>query len=244
MLPPLDGAKVYKLDAACATGPTLSVEVRDTAEQRHIFINKIGEQPALDAVPVASYTGQYRIPDRVFHDGDTFLADYNTGRYAESYSLYTEICAGLKPTSIFEIGIRFGYSAWCMLRACPAGTIYHGIDINHITIEQASWMLHREYPQHELRLARADSSSLTHLSRSYDLAHVDGNHGHEATLHDIGLCWGRARYILIDDVIGYCTAATAVNEWLERYPGVQAVRYDTQTGHVLIGPLPYKHNGG
>ena len=239
--PELDGARFVRY-VLSETDPALDLEIHETATQNHIFINKIGPQDALDALPVAQFNGHYRIPDRVFAPGDDFKDDYYTARYAESYSLYTELCAGIKPASIFEIGVRYGYSAWSMLRSCRAGTVYHGIDIHPASIEHTNAMLHHEYPQHELRLARADSGTLTHLSRSYDLAHVDGNHGHEATIHDIGLCWGRARYILIDDIVGYCTAGSAVNQWLTMHPGVQAVRYDTQTGHVLIGPLSYIAN--
>ena len=221
--------------------PALDLEIYDTAGQQHIFIRKIGQQHALDALPVAPWDGSYRIPERIFAPGDGFKDDYVNNEYAAGYSLYSEICAGLRPTSIFEVGVRYGYSAWAMLRCCYPGTIYHGVDIN--SVEQASMMLHDEYPQHHLRLARADSATMTHLSRTYDLAHVDGNHAHEATLHDIGLCWGRAKYILIDDVTAFCTTNSAVNEWLEKHPGIQAVRYDTQTGHVLLGPLPFRTDG-
>ena len=222
--------------------PALDLEIHDTDEQQHIFIRKIGPQHVLDALPEAPWEGNFRLPSRIFAPGDGFKDDYeaNAG-YADSYSLYSELCSGLKPASIFEIGVRYGYSAYAMLRCCYPGTIYHGVDIN--SVEQASMMLHREFPQHELRLARADSSSMTHLSRTYDLAHVDGNHAHEATLHDIGLCFGRARYILIDDVTAFCTTNSAVNEWLAKYTGFQAVKYDTQTGHVLIGPLPFLTDG-
>ena len=99
-------------------------------------------------------------------------------------------------------------------------------------------MLHAEFPYHELRLARCDSGMLTNLSRSYDLAHVDGNHSHEGAMHDLGLCWGRAKYILVDDVDAFCTVNSAVNEFLSLHPKVPAVRYMTQTGHVMLGPLP------
>ncbi|HEY4152153.1 MAG TPA: class I SAM-dependent methyltransferase [Pseudolysinimonas sp.] len=224
--------------------PALDLEIHETDDARHVFIRKIGPQEALDALPVAPFDGtRYRLPDRIFAPGDGFREDYSTAKYGANYSLYTELCSGLKPTSIFEIGVRYGYSAWAMLSGCPAGTTYHGVDIN--SLEYANGMLHEEFPQHDLRLARADSGTMTHLSRTYDLAHVDGNHSHEGALHDIGLCWGRAKYILIDDVTAFCTVNSAMNEWLAKYPpGYKAVRYDTQTGHVLLGPLPYMHNGG
>jgi Methyltransferase domain len=242
-MPNLEGAQSNTKVAVWDGLPELHVEVFEAADQFHIFISKIGCQAALDAVPQAQWEGNFRLPGRIFFPGDTFKADYETARYADSYSLYSELCSGLKPKSIFEIGVRYGYSAWAMLHCCYPGTVYHGIDIN--SVEQAAMMLHREFPQHELRLARADSSTLTHLSRSYDLAHVDGNHSHEATLHDIGLCWGRAKYILVDDTIAFCTTNSAINEWLAKYPqgSYQAVRYNTQTGHVLMGPLPVITDG-
>ena len=233
-----EGATTDKFVIQYPDCPALDLEVYNTDEQTHIFIRKIGPQDVLDALPEAPWEGNFRLPARIFAPGDSFKADYeaNAG-YADSYSLYSELCSALKPTSIFEIGVRYGYSAFAMLRCCYPGTVYHGVDIN--SVEQASMMLHTEFPQHELRLARADSATMTHLSRTYDLAHVDGDHAHEATLHDIGLCFGRAKYILIDDVTAFCTTNSAVNEWLAKYTGFQAVKYDTQTGHVLIGPLPY-----
>lgn len=243
-MPNLEGAQLTSgMIADWGDLPWLDLEIYETATERHIFISKIGPQDALNALPFAPWHGNFRLPDRIFFPGDPFKKDYGTLRYADSYSLYSELCSALKPKSIFEIGVRYGYSAWAMLHCCYPGTVYHGVDIN--SVEQASQMLHREFPQHELRLARADSSTLTHLSRSYDLAHVDGNHSHEATLHDIGLCWGHAKYILVDDTTAFCTTNSAINEWLAKYPhgSYPAVRYDTQTGHVLMGPLPVITDG-
>jgi hypothetical protein len=220
--------------------PALDLEIRETDEAQQIFVRKIGPQARLDAVPFASFYGDYRLPDRIFAPDDPFINDY---RIAESfragYSLYTEVCYGIRPRSIFEIGIRAGYSAWAMLRGCADGTLYHGIDIKEATYAYS--MLLREFPTHEYRIARADSGMLTHLSRDYDLAHVDGNHSHEGALHDLGLCWGHARFILVDDVDAFCTVNSAINEFLEMHPGVPAVRYETQTGHVMLGPLDGHH---
>jgi hypothetical protein len=218
--------------------PILDLEIWDSDARQIVFIRTIGPQAALDAVPYAEWVGNRTLPQRIFASGDFFLDDYQrTELFPQSYSLYTELCSTLRPKSIFEIGVRAGYSAWAMLRGCAAGTIYHGIDIADISY--ANGMLYEEYPEHVLRLARCDSGTLTHLSQTYDLAHVDGNHSHEGALHDINLCWGRAKYILIDDVTAYCTVNSAVNEWLAKYPGIQAVRYATQTGHVMLGPLPH-----
>jgi hypothetical protein len=222
--------------------PVLDFEIRETPDHQQFFLRKIGPQDAIDAVPESSFDGSYCLADRIFAPGDHFRDDYYNSEVSRGYSLYTELCMGLKPTSIIEIGVRYGYSAWAMLRGCAPGTIYHGIDLR--SVEQASVMLHREYPDMQLRLARADSGTLTHLSRTYDLAHVDGNHSHDGALHDLGLCLGRAKYILVDDVAAFCTVNSAMNEFLSRYPGLQAVKYDTLTGHVLLGPLPYYSNGG
>lgn len=217
--------------------PSLDFEIRSNGQRQQFFLRKIGPQDALERVPVAQYAGHYQLPDRVFYDEDVLRDNYDQAGVRYGYSLYTELCMGLKPASILEIGVRYGYSAWAMLRGCAPGTIYHGLDIR--SVEIASHMLHREYPDMELRLARCDSGTLTHLSRTYDLAHVDGNHSHEGALHDLGLCWGRAKYILVDDVAAFCTVNSAMNEFLIRHSDVPAVRYDTTTGHVLLGPLPH-----
>jgi len=220
--------------------PIMDLEIWDSDERQIVFIRTIGPQDALNAVPWVEWEGNGTLPQRIFAQGDFFLDEYQrTELFPPSYSLYTELCSALRPKSIFEIGVRAGYSAWAMLRGCAAGTIYHGIDIGDITY--ANGMLHEEYPEHELRLARCDSGTLTHLSRTYDLAHIDGNHSHEGALKDIALCFGRAKYILVDDVIAYCTVNSAINEWLAAHPDIQAVRYATQTGHIMLGPLPYMY---
>ena len=59
--------------------------------------------------------------------GDTSLP-YASREVYQHYLQKYNICKTQNPNSILEIGVRFGYSAYAFLSACPAA-VYTGLDI-------------------------------------------------------------------------------------------------------------------
>jgi hypothetical protein len=223
-----------------------------------VFLNRIGNWSVLDALPRSQVVGDRRIPDHVFLAGDKFIADYNRGdAVVANYSLYSEICQQLKPKKIFEIGVRAGYSAWAMLHGCgaagsamtnasgrhprgPDQYYYYGIDLDQGTAggvsgytDYARQMLASEFPDASIEIEIGDSQAMDAFPGHFDLVHIDGDHWHCETLHDLELAARHADWVLIDDVTHIATVGSAVVEFLERHP-VPATFYDSWRGHVLM----------
>lgn len=209
----------------------------------HIFIRRIGDYSRLARLSRGQVYGERRIPDHVFRPDDLFQAAYSTEDGAiKNYTVYTEIAQRLNPSRIFEVGVRAGYSAYAMLAGAPEAH-YHGVDLNMGTdggcvgfTEHAMGMLPREFPDASIVIEYADSQALDALPGArFDLVHVDGNHSHVGTLHDLELASRCADWVLIDDVDYVPTVGSAVIEFLEYHPAVTAIHYPTWRGHVLIG---------
>lgn len=194
----------------------------------------------LPRVPIA---GAYQLPQSIFKSGDPFVATYQQfGREAiDNYSLYYEVCQRLQPRSIFEIGVRAGYSAYAMLSGSPPGTLYRGLDLNQGThggevdyIDHAKQILTERFPDGDIKIVCGDSQQFRHLDRRFDLCHVDGDHTYEGALHDLELCAPYADYVLVDDVGFKLGVHDAVGAFLHRYASLEASAYESWRGHVLI----------
>lgn len=125
------------------------------------------------------------------------------------YGLYYKIGQLVKPDTILEFGIRYGYSAIAMLLGAGHPTDYFGYDSecyehnsNVIAgksirmVSNAMTFIHTVDTQD---LARIDLAS----EFSIDLVHLDGSHTLEGIVHDLDLVTHvihQGSYILVDDV--------------------------------------------
>jgi cephalosporin hydroxylase len=135
------------------------------------------------------------------------MRDYYLGKFA--------VVQEIQPTTICEIGVRAGYSAFAFLCAAPNAR-YVGIDNNTEFVSGtdspatrwASWAASILMPWN-VTLINTDSQQLTELPGVFDFVHVDGDHSYDSCLHDLELCFactfsfsqgvpGR-RYVLVDD---------------------------------------------
>jgi hypothetical protein len=142
-----------------------------------------------------------------------------TEEYGHQHKLTFRTVQVLQPKSIFEIGVRAGYSAFAMLSAAPdaqylgwdADVGGYGGEIGYL--DRARAFLDAEFPG-RVTLQRCDSQAVLTLPARFDLAHIDGDHTHEGTLHDINLCAPFCRYLIVDDYDLIPKVKIAVNEWL------------------------------
>ena len=216
---------------------------KDDAVDTIVTVHQIGSRERLDALPRGEVVGNRPIPLRVFRPDDPFVAEYESSgdEAVKNYTVYMELTQRIQARRIFEIGVRAGYSAYAMLVGAPSAS-YRGLDLNQGTFggqigytEHAERMLRREFPDASVAIEFGDSQALEVLPGDrYDLTHVDGNHSHEGTLHDLELAARCSDWVLIDDVDFIPTVASALNAFLERHPSVAAVRYPTWRGHVLL----------
>ena len=195
-------------------------------------------------LPSAEVPAVHLLPDAIFLPGDHFHQDYKeTPEAVSQYSIYTQLCLGMQPSSIFEIGVRAGYSAWAMLAGSP-GALYHGLDLDQGTdggvigySEHAKALLAHCYPDATVEINYGDSQQLTELPREYDLIHIDGDHSYQGALHDLELCARYTDHVLIDDITFLSDVASAVAEFLDRHLEaykLEACFFHTWRGHVLI----------
>ena len=146
-------------------------------------------------------------------------------QYEQYYRVKHEIAAEVNPSSILEIGVRAGYSAWAFLTACP-DALYIGLDAeNGMHGGQGGpwgWWAERILSQRKFtfHILKMDTQKVEELPASASLFHVDGDHSEEGVFHDLELCFQAARKgaaILVDDY-DYEQAPgvrPGVDRWLE-----------------------------
>lgn len=155
-----------------------------------------------------------------WYPGDPFQPSDAARRY---YEVKWNVARRLAPSSILEIGVRAGYSAFVFMRAAPQGACYLGMD-NGLCDAEAR----REYIAHarkllvgmDARLWIVDAGSLRSFPSSpngdaWDLVHVDGDHSRAGCLHDIRCAASIGRHILVDDYDTGEGIRRACSEFLE-----------------------------
>jgi hypothetical protein len=164
-----------------------------------------------------------------------------TEEYGHQHKLTFRTVKALEPKSIFEIGVRAGYSAFAMLSAAP-DALYLGWDadvggfggeIGYLPRARA--FLETEFPG-RTTLEQRDSQTALTLPARFDLAHIDGDHTLEGTLHDINLCAPFCRYLIVDDYDFIPKVKQAVNEWIVD-KGKTGIRYARMSDGAFRGAM-------
>ncbi len=140
--------------------------------------------------------------------------------WVDYYRLKWAIAHVLKPASILEIGVRFGYSAAAFLSGVPTAH-YVGIDLDVDTFGGTqgaiNWAKKITQP-FSADFIVADTQTMEWFPGDiYDLVHVDGQQDGDGTFHDLELALKQARYVLVDGYLWTRQNFTAVNDFLLRY---------------------------
>lgn len=122
-------------------------------------------------------------------------------QWVDYYKLKRSIASELRPASILEIGVRFGYSAAAFLHANPAAR-YVGIDLDcdrfggvNGAIEWARKII----APFDATFVISDTQKMERLPGGvYDLIHVDGQQDAQGFPRDLALALKQARYVLVD----------------------------------------------
>jgi predicted O-methyltransferase YrrM len=174
---------------------------------------------------------------------DGFVRNEGLGLVRRIYAEKHAVASLLRPRSVLEIGVRYGYSAAAFLAAVP-GARYYGLDKDSDshggTRDSYNWalkMLAEKFPLAAVSVAVQDTSellTLPGLAGAWDLVHVDGDHSEAGCTHDLGLALAaRPKWILVDDLTHLFDVARAVHEFLARHP-VRHVQLPTVRGDMLI----------
>ncbi len=156
---------------------------------------------------------------REYANPDDELA-YLFDEWVPYYRMKYAICKALHPSSILEIGVRYGYSAITFLKAATNAT-YAGIDNDTDTYGGASGAIHwaREITkEYNASFIIADSQKMTSFPRDrYDLIHIDGQQDGDGTCHDLELALPKARWILVDGYFWSDENLLSATHFLKKY---------------------------
>jgi SAM-dependent methyltransferase len=140
--------------------------------------------------------------------------------WVDYYRLKRAIASVLEPTSILEIGVRYGYSAMAFLDGSPKAS-YLGIDLDVNTFGGTKGALAwaRQITRgFSAEFIVADTQQMAQLpGGSYDLIHVDGQQDGDGTFHDLKLALAQARYILLDGYFWSRDNLLAATSFLDKF---------------------------
>jgi SAM-dependent methyltransferase len=139
------------------------------------------------------------------------------------YRLKFAIAKVLKPRSILEIGVRFGYSARTFLEASPSA-MFLGIDLDsdqfggeHGALDWARQIMQ----DYDASFIVADSQKMNRLPEgNYDLIHVDGQQDGLGTFHDLRRAVSQAKWVLLDGYFWTRENFLNANDFVLKYKDV------------------------
>ena len=144
-------------------------------------------------------------------------------RFDEWIDYYKNKCAIsriLKPKSILEIGVGFGYAAAAFLNGSPASR-YVGVDIDVDAYRRSKGAIKwakQITRQFKADLVLADPQFFDRLPGGiYDLVHLDGRQDGDGSFRDLEVSIKQARYILLDGYFWTPVNYAAANEFIYRY---------------------------
>lgn len=167
---------------------------------------------------------------------------FETKEWHAAYAYKHAIARMLRPTSILELGVRYGYSAHAFLSA--ANVHYIGVDINdpkfnamgEPTVGWASAMLQRTIMAPELTFIIMDTQSedIREGVPPADLVHVDADHTFEGATRDLERAWELTRQaMLVDDFIRIPAVHDATDAFAAAH-GIQILTATTNEGDALL----------
>jgi len=144
-----------------------------------------------------------------------------------------DLAVALKPSSILEIGVRYGYSAHAFILGSSDGfkhqirATYTGLDSNdpahnamgEPTLPWAGSMLDRVIPEWPGRLLTINTRErdLRDVSPMSDLVHIDADHSYHGALDDMTKAWTICRRaMLIDDYKACASVHDAVDAFVAK----------------------------
>lgn len=138
--------------------------------------------------------------------------------WVDYYRMKWAIAKVLRPKTILEVGVRYGYSASAFLNASPEAHLV-GIDADLPsfggTPGAVDWAEKKLASKYDVTFIRDNSQNLSRFpGETYDLIHVDGQQDGDGTFHDLNLASMQARYILVDGYHWTRNNFLAVNEWI------------------------------
>lgn len=156
------------------------------------------------------------------------------------YNYYFSYGRYFKPKTIFEIGVRAGYTGYFLLKGSGA-QLYRGVDLECYmpnSNKKAEQLLRRACDDAKVTLI--NSHDLGKLDIKYDLIHVDGDHSYKGKIQDLELALENLAVggvIVVDDYtiknpIG--KVVKKATDFVINKHGLSQWDFGTYTGHTLL----------
>ena len=173
------------------------------------------------------------------------VIDYKSFREAihskNCYEWYYSISKSIKPKSILEIGVRYGFSLCSMALGCDKDVYLEGWDnLNPEYVGDKKVLDYAvnniESIDYKVNLKIIDSHIVEKLDRNFDLIHIDGDHSYEGALSDINLVKHNTKYMLINDYSFISDVKKAVDYFVENNQDIIEYTefFDSYRGTFLI----------
>jgi SAM-dependent methyltransferase len=121
--------------------------------------------------------------------------------WLDYYRLKWAIAKVIQPSSILEIGVRYGYSALSFLQGSPTAR-YIGIDIDNSEyggkVGALNWARDKMADYNAQVLVGNSQEMREFPGGQYDLVHVDGQQDGDSTYRDLEKAVKQGKYILVD----------------------------------------------
>ncbi len=163
------------------------------------------------------------------------------------YQLKYAISKAIKPKSILETGVRFGYSAITFLEASPNAS-YTGIDIDcesYGGVPGAINWAKEIMQEYEATFIIEDTTTMQSFpGEFYDLIHVDAQQDGDGTFGDLEKALEKGRYILVDGYFWSKQNMLSSTYFLDKYKEFieYALVIPGYAGELLIKTKPEAKN--
>lgn len=137
------------------------------------------------------------------------------------YEYYYAISKYYQPSSILEIGVRFGYSLGSMIKGSDKIEFVKGIDCEEAgygnnTLKTAEINIKKYINQNiKYEFLLQNSHSIKELDRKYDIIHIDGDHSYDGKIQDLNLTLDHCDRIIIDDYLSFYQVRKAADDWMK-----------------------------
>lgn len=155
------------------------------------------------------------VPSEFFTRYDSY--DYVWSR--NCFEWYWALGKVINPRKFLEIGVRFGFSFLPTIQTSSDLEYALGWDLetygnNQIANENISTYYTGSA---KWEIQHMDSQLQKELPDFFDLVSIDGCHDYDCKVHDLKLCIGRCRYVILDDYDYHSDVRRATDYFLENY---------------------------
>ena len=136
------------------------------------------------------------------------------------YRMKFAICQAINPSSILEVGVRYGYGAITFLKASPDAT-YLGIDLDTNSFGGSKGAIKwakKITEKYKANFLIANTQEMTTFPGVfYDLIHIDNQQDSDGTIHDLEKALEKGRWILLDGYFWSKENMLSATYFLEKY---------------------------